>query len=705
MDGKKWGWLRLPLLAALALLVGRASILGSLFPFGIALVAAGASLGLSRQQRWLLAIFVVVGTLSSASVFGVLYVLTTLIIFDFAWRLLEDSSFRHAPALAVLATATAGIVQQMLLPGPADAWLRLVTDSLLTGLLTYAYSLGLALLAEPPRLRAVAMGQVLAVGLLLLTAVSGLGHGPAAVVSVRNTIGAYLVMLLAHLGGAPLGAAMGAAFGLVAGLGTAIDPQIIGLFAFAGLAGGIGRELGKWGTPLTFVMGHMMLVHYTGSPPGGLVGWEALSGGVLLLLTPAPWLTRLGIILSGASPVIGDAASPQLQVSDGAAKRLHELAQVFGELGQAFDQAAAVKPRTGRDDEGMMAAIFAAVSERACQGCPLHQTCWQEDIFPTYSSLRSLWARVELDGPTGPDALTGPLRRRCLRPDVVTGTVNYLYDLLRVDRFWEQRVSEARVLVAAQLKGVAQIMEKMADEVRTNLTQPLKNQASRRSARFAYRAGVSRLHKTGSSVSGDSYLIRPLEDGRLLVALSDGMGAGVPAALESRATVTLLERLMETGFGASLSIQTVNSILLLRSPEEKFATMDLAVFDLWQGQCELIKIGAAPSYIKSGTDVHEWRAPSVPAGILQQIDVESVQWQFASGDVLIMMSDGLLAARGGHSTAWIQEFLASCPAAEPQVISESLLSHALDGQQEVVDDMTVIVLQLTEQRAPRLSKE
>lgn len=700
MGGKKWGWLRLPLMAGLAFLVGRASILGSLFPFGVALVAAAASLGLPRQQRLLLAICAITGTLSAANVFGVLHVVTTLLVFDVVWRLLEETSFRHAAALAVVATAAAGIVQQSLLPGPPDAWLRIVTDSLLTGLLTYAYSLGLALLTEPPRLRAVAMGQVMAVGLLLLTAVSGLGPGPGVAFSVRNTVGAYLIMLLAHLGGAPLGAAMGAAFGLVAGLGTAIDPAVIGVLAFAGLAGGVGRELGKWGAPLTFVMGHIMLVHYAGSPPGGLAGWEALAAGVLLLLTPSPWLTQLGIVLSGASPVLGDAASPQAQASDGAAKRLHELAQVFGELGRAFEQAAAARPRPGRD-ESLMAALFAAVSERACQGCPLHQTCWQDDIHPTYASLRSLWARVELDGPAAPHALTGPLRRRCLRPDVVVGTVNYLYDLLRVDRFWEQRVSEARALVAAQLRGVGQIMEKMADEVRTNLTQPLKTPALRRSARFAYRAGVSRLHKTGSTVSGDSYLIRPLDDGRLLVALSDGMGAGVPAALESRATITLLERLMETGFGASLSIQTINSILLLRSAEEKFATMDLAVFDLWQGQCDLIKMGAAPSYIKSGRTVHEWRAPSVPAGILQQIDVESVQWQFASGDLLIMMSDGLLAAKGGHSTDWLREFLADCPAAEPQVISESLISHALDGQTDVVDDMTVIVLLLTEERAAR----
>lgn len=699
MNGKKWGWLQPPLLAALAFLVGRASILGTMFPFGPALAAAAAGLGLSRPRRWLISVGAVLGTLTAGSPLAVLHVAMTLILFDAVWRMFEEASYRHAPAVAALATAAATAAQHLLLPAQsADTWLRLVTGSLLTGLLAYAYSLGLVLLAEPPRLRAVAMSQVLAVGLLLLTAVSGLGHGPAPMFSVRNAVGAYWIMLLAHLGGAPLGAAMGAAFGLVAGLGSTIAPAVVGLYAFAGLAGGIGRELGKWGTPLTFLLGHLMLVHYAGSPPGGLAGWEALAAAALLLLTPASWLTRLGTILSGASPVLGDAASPELQASDGAAKRLHELAQVFGELGRAFDQVAAVRARPARDD-GTMAALFAAVAERACQGCPLHQTCWRDDMFPTYSSLRSLWARVELDGPQPPDALAGPLRRRCLRPAAVTGTVNYLYDLVRIDRFWEQRVGETRMLVAAQLRGVAHIMERMADEVRTNLTQPLKNApAARRPARFAYRAGVSRLHKSGSSVSGDSYLIRPLEDGRLLVALSDGMGAGVPAALESRATVTLLERLMETGFGAALSIQTINSILLLRSPEEKFATMDLAVFDLWQGECELTKIGAAPSYIKSGHDVQEWRAPSVPVGILQQIDVESVRWQFASGDMLVMMSDGLLAARGGHDTTWIREFLANCPSSEPQVISESLLTHALGGQTEVADDMTAIVLQLTEVR-------
>ena len=50
-------------------------------------------------------------------------------------------------------------------------------------------------------------------------------------------------------------------------------------------------------------------------------------------------------------------------------------------------------------------------------------------------------------------------------------------------------------------------------------------------------------------VSGDSFNVVTLKDGRELIVLSDGIGVGRKAARESKATVNLLEELFNTGFG------------------------------------------------------------------------------------------------------------------------------------------------------------
>ena len=100
------------------------------------------------------------------------------------------------------------------------------------------------------------------------------------------------------------------------------------------------------------------------------------------------------------------------------------------------------------------------------------------------------------------------------------------------------------------------------------------------------------------AVSGDTYAKAELADGKVALLLSDGMGVGPRAALESKATVTMLQRLISVGFDREFAVQTVNSVMLLRSMEETYATLDLAVIDLFTGELEFLKIASAPSFLR-----------------------------------------------------------------------------------------------------------
>ncbi|HWI55018.1 MAG TPA: hypothetical protein VNT57_04965, partial [Desulfobacteria bacterium] len=80
--------------------------------------------------------------------------------------------------------------------------------------------------------------------------------------------------------------------------------------------------------------------------------------------------------------------------------------------------------------------------------------------------------------------------------------------------------------------------------------------------------GFASAAKDASLISGDTYSTFDLKDGKFAIALSDGMGVGPKAAAESKAAITLLEKLLETGFEKNMAVKTVNSILVLGSPDE-----------------------------------------------------------------------------------------------------------------------------------------
>lgn len=116
--------------------------------------------------------------------------------------------------------------------------------------------------------------------------------------------------------------------------------------------------------------------------------------------------------------------------------------------------------------------------------------------------------------------------------------------------------------------------------------------------RFRVQIGQATRIKNDSPVSGDSLIQIRLNDGKYLVALSDGMGTGPEARKSSQIAVKMLERLLMSGFDKDTSIDLINTTIM-NTDEEIFATLDIAIIDLYNGKVEFIKNGACPTYVKN----------------------------------------------------------------------------------------------------------
>ena len=115
--------------------------------------------------------------------------------------------------------------------------------------------------------------------------------------------------------------------------------------------------------------------------------------------------------------------------------------------------------------------------------------------------------------------------------------------------------------------------------------------------KYVMAIGNAETTKANSKVSGDSVLSIKLKDGKYLVAISDGMGSGEEARQSSNKALKMLENLLVSGFDKKTSMELINSSLINQN-EEIFATLDIAIIDLYKGNIEFIKNGACPTYIK-----------------------------------------------------------------------------------------------------------
>jgi stage II sporulation protein E len=215
---------------------------------------------------------------------------------------------------------------------------------------------------------------------------------------------------------------------------------------------------------------------------------------------------------------------------------------------------------------------------------------------------------------------------------------------------------------------------------------------------FEVETGVAGAAKDGDMLSGDSFSMLELSNGKFAVALSDGMGNGVRARMESSAALSMLEQLLQSGIDERLAVKSVNSVLLLRSPDEMFATVDLALIDLYTAHATMLKIGSTPSFIKRGREIIPIAANNLPIGILQDIEIDLLRVQLQPGDTLIMMTDGILDSPGHaiNKELWMKRVLQELDADDPQQIADALLDTALRQYPgSVKDDMTVVVTRIT----------
>nr|WP_223830162.1 stage II sporulation protein E [Paenibacillus arenilitoris] len=214
---------------------------------------------------------------------------------------------------------------------------------------------------------------------------------------------------------------------------------------------------------------------------------------------------------------------------------------------------------------------------------------------------------------------------------------------------------------------------------------------------FEVETGIAGAAKGGDLLSGDSFSMVELGNGKFAVAISDGMGNGERARQESSAALSILQQLLQSGMDEKLAVKSVNSVLLLRSSDEIFATVDLAIVDLYTAQTTFMKIGSTPSFIKRGSEVIPVTANNLPIGILQDIDVDFVSMQMQSGDTLVMMSDGIYDAPGHavNKELWMKRIIGELSTEDPQEMADALLEKVVRHHNgEIVDDMTVLVARI-----------
>lgn len=219
----------------------------------------------------------------------------------------------------------------------------------------------------------------------------------------------------------------------------------------------------------------------------------------------------------------------------------------------------------------------------------------------------------------------------------------------------------------------------------------------REAHKYCIATGIARMQKNSSSVSGDNYSMMELKDGKFFMILSDGMGSGPRAAMESGMALNLLERFLIAGYDQNTALEAVNSLLLIKSDDENYATVDMIIINQYNGEVEFLKVGAVSTFIKYKDHVDIIKNSSLPAGILDKIDVEFNRRKIGDGDFVVMITDGVLEANDKDldKEKWLGDMIYNIDTRNPKKMADIIMENCLQKSKgQRTDDMTVLVAKL-----------
>jgi len=209
---------------------------------------------------------------------------------------------------------------------------------------------------------------------------------------------------------------------------------------------------------------------------------------------------------------------------------------------------------------------------------------------------------------------------------------------------------------------------------------------------------VQAVIEPARQVGGDLYEVLRAADDRVVIALGDVSGKGIPAALFMAVAVTVLRTLARQIAAPDEILRRLNDELVEQNPRGMFVTLQCLVFDLANRRVTCAGAGHHQLAILSPGQPPRLAFPSSgrPAGLMPANPVTSESMPVAPGDTFVLFSDGVSEAMNAAGDFFGEDRLLAELAAVPGALPGDIVSRVLNAVRAFAagapqsDDITIL---------------
>ena len=264
----------------------------------------------------------------------------------------------------------------------------------------------------------------------------------------------------------------------------------------------------------------------------------------------------------------------------------------------------------------------------------------------------------------------------------------------------------ASAIESEQLRREAEGAKLLRHEL--NLARDVQSRLLPRNPDNVRRLECAGFCRAARSVGGDYYDLLALRDGRFAVTLGDVSGKGMPAAVMMASIQMLLRSHLQQGpESIATMLQDINRTVFESSTAERYSTLFCGVISEDRKSLTYVNAGHIPPILLHPNGLLE-RLPGdgLPIALLPEAEYEQHTVQVREGDLLVVVSDGIVEASQSEGVFWEEEAVEEAVRAEGQVpirlLPEALFRRADEfaGGAEQYDDMTVVAARITPRNPP-----
>jgi sigma-B regulation protein RsbU (phosphoserine phosphatase) len=205
-------------------------------------------------------------------------------------------------------------------------------------------------------------------------------------------------------------------------------------------------------------------------------------------------------------------------------------------------------------------------------------------------------------------------------------------------------------------------------------------------------------------VGGDYFDVLDTGNGKLVLAVADVAGKGVPAGLlMSMLQASLRTQITENGLAVSRILWRINRLVFESTSPEQFATFFLGTIDTAMGKLTFSNAGHNyPILVRGDGSCELLRDGGLILGVMGNVTFDEGTKAMAPGDMLVCYTDGVTEARDVNDEEYGEERLIelvrslrgqTSAAGVISAVQESVVRFT--GGAEQADDMTLLVLRVT----------